>query len=61
MTDPSSAVTVAELCEHLEQFDDEAPVAVKASGAYDFLDASGLDDASLRDGKLSVFLNGDRQ
>lgn len=62
MTEPNESVTVAELKEYLEQFEDSAPVAVQASGAYDFLDSDGLKDSAHMDsGEKVVFLDGDKQ
>lgn len=61
MTDSEAAATVAELRDHLDEFPDDAPVAVKASGAYDFLDPDGLDDSTLTSGGDVVFLDGDTQ
>jgi hypothetical protein len=68
MTEPTDAVTVGELIEYLQQYRSDAPVAVRASGAYDFLDSAGLDESELiesvaaefRD-DVAVFLNGDIQ
>jgi hypothetical protein len=66
MTDPADATTVATLREHLDRFDDDIPVAVKASGAYDFLDPDGLDEVGLKpdldvDCDVAIFLDGDLQ
>lgn len=68
MTEPTDAVTAGELIEYLQQYRSDAPVAVKASGAYDFLDSDGLGNSELkpevaaefRDG-IAIFLNGDEQ
>lgn len=64
MTEPPDAVTVAELQEFLDQFDDEDPVAVAASGAYDFLNQQGLKEAELdptHGGGNVAYLDGDKQ
>jgi len=61
MTKPEEAVTVGELVEFLSELDDDVPVAVAASGAYDFLHGRGLKTSELKRGGDVAYLDGDRQ
>lgn len=64
MTSPEEAITVGELRDKLSEFDDDAPVVVAASGAYDFVAESSVSSKTLtpeHGGGNVPFIDGDIQ
>lgn len=67
MTEPDEALTVGELVELLiTEFDDDQPVAVQCSGAYDFLHPDAVSSKDMKSTVASphdqtCFLDGEHQ